>query len=387
MRRIAAALALCCGWLFAQTQPLLLQNAAQMSGMRSQGELVLRGAVKFRHDSSTFTTELARWNQNLDQVNCTGGFRFVDPGGSLSAESGVYDRRNEKAMAQGAAQLRDSADLIRLSGDRIVYDRRTSFATAEGHPRLVAIEADSSDPKALRWDTLTIDARRFEVDRNSKTARALGRVTVLRGALRVSCDSGVYRWEEETMELSGSPRAGVNDVEISGERMWIDLEKRKLRHIRVERSATGQQRAEERGTGKVQYSRVDGDTLEAWFDGMRVTGFEARGAATGRFFTDENREYVNRADGEFLRLDFRAGRPRRGKVTGNAKTVYYHFDEERLEGRNEAIGDTVLLGFSESRIDNVQIRGKSAGGAPASGIYYGERKPGAKPDSAAKARE
>ena len=42
MRRIAAALALCCGWLFAQTQPLLLQNAAQMSGMRSQGELVGR---------------------------------------------------------------------------------------------------------------------------------------------------------------------------------------------------------------------------------------------------------------------------------------------------------------------------------------------------------
>ena len=148
MKGIAAALALCCGWLFAQTQPLLLQNAAQMSGMRSQGELVLRGAVKFRHDSSTFTTELARWNQNLDQVNCTGGFRFVDPGGSLSAESGVYDRRNETAMAQGAAQLRDSADLIRLSGDRIVYDRRTSFATAEGHPRLVAIEADTRRPPA-----------------------------------------------------------------------------------------------------------------------------------------------------------------------------------------------------------------------------------------------
>ena len=308
--------------LVAQTRPLVLQSAERMSGSKTQGVLTLQGGVKFRYDDATFSTELAKWNQNLDQVNCTGGFRFDDPGGRLSAESGIYDRRNDKAMAQGAARLRDSTGNLRLDGDRIVYNRRTSVATAEGSPRLTAIEADSSDPKALRWDTLTIVARRFEVDRERKTARATGQVVAVRGDLRVWCDSGTYRWEEGAMELSGSPRAAVGDVEISGKEMLIELEKRRLRRIKVAFDATGRQRTFERRSRKTQCSQVDGDTLEAWFDGDRPKAFEARGSAVGRFYEEETGEYVNRADGAFLRLDFRAGKPSRGMVTGGAKTVY-----------------------------------------------------------------
>ena len=374
-RLLPALLALAlCGALFAQTRPLVLQSADRMSGSKTQGLLTLQGGVKFRYDDATFSTELAKWNQNLDQVNCTGGFRFDDPGGRLSAETGIYDRRNDKAMAQGAARLRDSTGNLRLDGDRIVWNRRTSLATAEGNPKLTAVEADSSDPKALRWDTLTIDARRFEVDREGKVARATGRVFAVRGDLRVWCDTGTYRWEEGTMELSGSPRAAVGDVEISGKEMRIELEKRRLKRIKVAFDVTGRQRAFDRRTRKTQCSQVDGDTLEAWFDGELPRAFEARGSAVGHFYEEERGEYVNRADGAFLRLDFRRGKPDRGEVTGSAKTVYYHFDEEALEGRNEAVGDTVELGFSPDGIRSVRIRGTASGGAPASGIYYGEKK-------------
>lgn len=356
-----------------QTRPLLLEGADHLQVSRSAGEILLRGNVRFRHDDATFTTGQAQWNRALGMVRCAGGFRFSSPQGELVAQAGLYERFIERVTADGSAELRDSLNRTRLYGHRIVYDRQRDWAEASGNARLVVIEPDSSRPGKVVWDTLVMTAHRFEVDRGVQLAKALGRVTVRRGDLNVFCDTGLYRWEEGLLDLSGSPRATLGDVRVSGERMHVELEKnqRKLKKIRVEIAAKGAQDAPDRKTNEIQHSEVDGDTLEAWFDGKQILAFEARGSAVGRFYPESRRLMIDHAKGNHLRLDFLEGEPRVGRVEGEAKTVYYHFDQGLLEGRNEAIGDTILLGFEERQLNSVRLNGAGKG-RPASGIYYGE---------------
>ncbi len=375
MRRLLLSLALLVAPLMGQTRPLLLEGADHLSVSKSEGVILLQGNVRFKHDEARFTTSRAQWDRTHDLVKCQGGFHYLSNDGELRAQSGLYERKSEQVTAEGAAELRDSLNQTLLYGNQVVYQRKEEKARAVGNARLVFIEADSSQKGVLKWDTLVITAQRFEVDRKEKTAKALRDVFVTRGDLRVWCDTGIYRWEEGVLNLLGAPRASVGDVDVSGEKMRVEMEKneRKLKRIRVEVEARGKQRALDVETNGFQNSEVDGDTIEAWFNGKEILAFEARGEAAGRFYPENRDQMVDQVKGDFLRLDFKQGEPDQGVVRGGAKTLYYHFDEERLEGRNEALGEVVFLGFDQKKLKTIRLGGAGRGKI-ATGIYYGEVK-------------
>lgn len=375
MRRLLLSLALLVAPLMGQTRPLLLEGADHLSVSKSEGVILLQGNVRFKHDEARFTTSRAQWDRTHDLVRCQGGFHYLSNDGELRAQSGLYERKNEQVTAEGAAELRDSLNQTLLYGNQVVYQRKEEKARAVGNARLVFIEADSTQKGVLKWDTLVITAQRFEIDRKEKTAKALRDVFVTRGDLRVWCDTGTYRWEEGVLNLLGSPRASVGDVDVSGGKMRVEMEKneRKLKRIRVEVEARGKQRALDVETNGFQNSEVDGDTIEAWFNGKEILAFEARGEAAGRFYPENRDQMIDQVKGDFLRLDFKQGEPDQGVVRGGAKTLYYHFDEERLEGRNEALGEVVFLGFDQKKLKTIRLGGAERGKI-ATGIYYGEVK-------------
>ena len=58
------------------------------------------------------------------------------------------------------------------------------------------------------------------------------------------------------------------------------------------------------------------------------------------------------------------------KVNGNARSIYYLYEEEEFKGVNKASGDRILLGFTEGKIETIQV----VGGAE--GTYYPPDYPG-----------
>src|SRR5690606_13970548 len=81
--------------------PLVMENADKLEGVRSTGEYVLSGNVRFRHGDLRLETQRALWQRERNRVISETAMRITNRGALLTADRGSYDRNADRAEAVG----------------------------------------------------------------------------------------------------------------------------------------------------------------------------------------------------------------------------------------------------------------------------------------------
>lgn len=348
---------------FAQTKPLIMEHADSLSVERSRGYLLLKGNVRFKHDSVQFRTERATWNKKQESVHCEGGFLFLHPKGSLKANTGEYRRKDERADALGAVVARDSSGEGAYFGERAIYDRKNEFLDLIASP---VIHRYSFDSVKKTTDTTKIEARRITYNRKTELATAYGRVRLTKGDLIVTCDTGWFDQKNGKLTLVGRPTCKLKENKLTGDSMFIVMEGERLKTVRVIRNASGTQDEKPKNGDPMKHTRVKGDTLFAEFEGDKMKRIFVSVGAIGEFWEEDLKNYVNKMSGQTLSLAFQDGQMQDARVLGSAKSTYWYTDKNRkISGRNEAIGDTIFVGFDSSKVKRLRVNGNLA-----NGVFY-----------------
>jgi lipopolysaccharide export system protein LptA len=354
--------------------PLVMENADRLEGVRSTGEYILSGNVRFRHGDLRLETQRALWERTNNRVISETPMRITNRGALLTADRGLYDRNADRAEAVGRVFMRDSAGEINATSERLDYDRVKRVAVMSGNPvarrfypsRLEYPGGDSSAiPEEILADTLTIRALKLQHNDSLGIAIAEGNVVITRRDLRIVCGRAEFRQKEDSLILYEQPVAKVEDSEIRGAVIRLGLKGEALSGLRVRGKAEALSYEKATDSTDARQSRVTGDSLFMAFRDGAVDSVEVFDQAEGTYWEVSKPEYVNRMNGDYMVLRFRDKEAREAQVLGSARSTYYHFEGDTLKGRNRAAGDTIALEFESGRIGEVLVQGR------ASGVYKG----------------
>ncbi len=357
-----------------KNEPLIMENADRFEGYRSRGEYVLSGKVRFRHGTLKLETERAVWLKDRNIVYCESGIKIVQRGAVLTGDGGNYDKNRGEAMAEGHVFMRDSSGEVEASGKSIVYKRYKHLTTLTGDPilRRFYASSDSSDSlaaksKLSKRDTLSIFGEVMTYDDSTQIAIADGKVRINRDKLRITCKKAEYHDAADSLFLIGEPLVLVDDNQVKGLVMRLGMHGEDIRSLLVKGSAQAHSVEPATDTSSARQSDLNGDSLFLTFKDKAIDSVQVFRNATGAYFDQDKPEYVNKMSGEYMVLRFAGKQIRSANVLGRAKSSYYHFEQKRLKGRNDAEGDTIDFAFKSGKIDEVQVKGE------AKGTYYGER--------------
>lgn len=345
--------------LGAQTRPLIMQHADTLTVNRSRGVMVLKGDVRFKHDSIAFNTGLAYWNKNRDVVTCENNFFFAHPQGTISARSGRYERKGQKAEAFGDVISRDSTGDAAFFGDRLLFDREKNFLDLPLRP---VVHRYFKDSLGQVVDTLKIVAQRITYDSEREVAEAMGKVTITKGKMVINCHHGIFDRQRNTLNLVGEPVCNIDGARIKGDSMFVELQNESLKSVRVVRNATGEQQ-EEFSNAPTRFTYVEGDTLFAYFQDEQIEQLFVSLQAKSKFWEKDLSNYVNTINGDKLELKFKQGELNFAQALGTAQSSYWYLDDQRVvSGRNDALGDSIFIKFDSTKVANLRIIGNRATG-------------------------
>jgi len=368
-----AGVLICAQIIFSQTQhlpnariekgsmPLIMERADSLDAMRKAGHLYLKGNVKFTHDSVEFRTERAHWDKNSDAVYSEDGFYFLYPKGNMKAKKGNYTRKNSIAVAEENAVARDSAGKGAFFGERIIYNRNEYFLEIPTQPL-----AHYYFEEKGKLDTLTIRSKTMTYDQRSQIAVAANSVVITRKDLIITGDTAFYNQKDGFLSLKGKPKCIINDYTITGDSMFVKLEKNEVEFILVVENAHGTQQTAAVSGKPAQYSDVFGDTLFLAVKNNKAQSLYVNINAKGLFYEEDLPNYVNKMNGNRMDISFDAGKMKLAEIKGNASSLLFSINNSRkVEGKNESSGDTIYVAFDSSHVSKVKVRGNLA-----SGIYY-----------------
>ncbi len=351
-----------------------MENADRLEGVRSTGEYVLSGNVRFRHGDLRLETQRALWERVRNRVTCETAMRITHHGSLLTADRGMYDREADRAQAEGNVVMRDSSGEVNATGDRLDYDRVLRVAVLSGNPvarrfyqrRLVYPEGDSTRvPEEKPADTLTIRALKLKYNDSTGVSVAEGNVVITRRDLRITCGRAEYRQKQDSLILQENPVAKVEDSEIKGKLIRMGMAGEELRGLRVRGQAEALSFEKATDSTPARNSKVTGDSLFAVFRDGGLDSVEVFTKAEGTYWEVNRPDYVNRMNGDYMVMRFRDREAREAEVLGSARSTYYHFEGDTLKGKNRAEGNVISLAFSDGKISEVLVIGK------ASGVYEG----------------
>ena len=395
--RLGAALALCAGAAGAiptgpeteRNAPLIMENADRFEGYRSRGEYVLVGKVRFRHGELRLETERAVWQKDRNIVFCESGMRISRKGALLTAERGTYDKNLGQATAQGNVFMRDSAGEVTATGQSIVYMRFKHLATLTGRPEVRRLypkkdsaRADSAKAAAPRTaargtdsgsagpDTLSIKGDIMTYDDSLQVAVADGNVRIDRDKMHITCKKAEYHDPADSLFLLGEPQVVVDDNQIKGEIMRLGMHGEDIKSLLVKGKAQAHSVEPATDTTSARQSDVKGDSLFLAFKDKAIDSVQVFKNADGAYFDLDKPAFVNKMSGDYMVLRFAGKQIASANVLGGAgpaKSTYYHFEQRRMKGKNDAEGDTLDFAFKDGKVEEVMVKGS------AKGAYYGEK--------------
>lgn len=354
--------------------PLVLDGADNFVVQGRGALVVLTGNVRFHRGDVRFRSRSAVWDRTADQVRFEGDFRLEHPSGTLTSQSGRYERSSGSAWADGRAHLADSSGRATLEAGQIRYDRAARRAEATLSPLFRRLPEPAGRPgRDTGKDTTEIRGDKLVWRETDSVAEAHGHVKLRRGSLVATCGKATMDEKTGKLLLQESPSASMAKRVLSGRSMVldIDLKRERIGKVVVLQEARGSMVGDPDSAGLVQTARVFGDTLVAEMDGDVLRNVLVVHKARGTSFTDRDTAKRDELWGDSLRLDFQAGRMKSAWIRGNARSVYHHAEKNVDKGRNEARGRTIRIAFDDGKVRRIRIDGN------AKGTFYGTepRKP------------
>lgn len=410
---------------FSQTSPLIMKHADSLAVSRKRGTLILHGRVHFVHDSVQFRTQRALWNKDNEVVQCEGGFKFTHPNGYVNADKGVYQKKDNIAIATGKVNAGDSAHTYLLTGEHLVYNRQDEIldmprdphlyqfekkkdgtedtlsvvaeriiynkkdGIAQAHEKVVIMQqevtisadhmkynkstdvAEAYDHVTLTQDDVTIFADKMNYNKKDDFAEAFDHVKMTQKDMVVTCDTGYFDRKNNWVSMKGHPTCDLKGYHLTGDSIFLVLDStgNSLKSALVIRNAHGIQEEDAKGRTPGRVTEAFGDTLYAQFENNKIERLYVNLNAHGSFYETDLKDFRNLMDGDRLDMYFRRGKMDHAVVSGKAQSTYFYVKNDRsISGKNEATGDTIHITFDAQKnaVKSLRLLGRTSA---ASGRY------------------
>jgi len=164
------------------------------------------------------------------------------------------------------------------------------------------------------------------LERPARTMIARGSVRMARSNLSAICTTAMFAVDEDLIALTGEPVVWHEGNQLTGDSIYISIEDRRLRSVRVRGHSMAVSRA----------------------DSLRRTRFDQ---LSGRHIT------MRFTDGTVHEID----------VEETATSLYYLYDESVPNGMNISSGNRIIIEFDDGVTDRIKVIGG------VEGDYYPER--------------
>lgn len=232
----------------------------------------------------------------------------------LTANELTYFREDQKSIAQGNVKIVNAKNGITIFGDLFENYKKNHYSKVTGKPRLIQIDTDRKE----KTDTLEVTAKLLESYQDTlERLIATDSVRIIRGELAAEAGHCTYYTDLDSIILQRQPfiwyaSSGSDENQVSGESIFIKLDKRKLKTVFVRDRA-------------VAISRADSLYI-------------------GRF---------NQMSGQEMTLHFADDKIQRVDVNMTATSLYYLFDKGKGNGLNKSTGDQIRMTFIDGKIDKI----------------------------------
>jgi lipopolysaccharide export system protein LptA len=327
----------------------------------------LHGNVVITQDTLTFRTEYGTYDGNSRTAASNRGIYINDGHMILRAETGNYRAGTKVAeflsnvtVEDSAAiitstrmhYLRDSALVIAWDDVRIRFKDENAWITTDSLRHYsdlkrsyfytdpifwqidtVAAAASADSTATPDLDTLSIVATRMEAHRDSSNVFLTeGDVRIVRGALAAKAEEARFLRADSLMVLRGNPVLWYDQNQITGDSIAAHVAGSELRALDVEGRAFSIARSKP----------SDADTLYP----------------PGRF---------DQTKGRRIHMDFREKKPTRIRVEETAISLYYLYDESKLNGVRRESSDLIVIDFDDGAVKTIRsLRGVE-------GTYFPEK--------------
>jgi hypothetical protein len=244
-----------------------------------------------------------------------------DSASVLTARELTYYRDEQKSFAHGNVVVTNVRNGLTITGNTLENFRKLKYSRVTQEPRVFQV-----DTAGGRRDTLSVTALLLESFQDTlERLVATDSVRILRGDMAAEAGVSTYYTGLDSIILERSPfvwystlSSGANQV--SGDTIFIKLQKRKLEKVYVRERA-------------VAISRAD----------------------------SVYRNRFNQMTGREIILTFQDDRIQSINVNTTATSLYYLFDLGRPNGMNKSSGDRVAMSFQDGKIHSISVITKVEG--------------------------
>jgi lipopolysaccharide export system protein LptA len=232
----------------------------------------------------------------------------------LTANELTYFREEQKSIAQGNVKIVNAKNGITIFGDHFENYKKNHYSKVTGQPRLIQIDKNQKE----KTDTLEVTARLLESYQDTlERLIATDSVKIIRGELAAEAGHCTYYTDLDSIILKRQPfiwytSGGSDENQVSGESIFIKLEKQKLKTVFVRERAVAISRA----------------------DSLYINRF-------------------NQMSGQEIILHFADDKIKRVDVNMTATSLYYLFDKGKGNGLNKSTGDQIRMTFVDGKIDKI----------------------------------
>ncbi len=237
---------------------------------------------------------------------------------TMTSRELTYYRDQQKSIGDGNVHIYNAENRITLIGDHFENDKAKSYSKMTINP--MAVEVDTGSDGVL--DTLIVASRVMESYQDSLPRLvANDSVTLTHGALSAKGGFSIFYTKADSIVFYKSPvvwytRAAWETTQVSGDSMFVKLNKRRLERLDVRGRAFAISRAD--SLNNFRYNQMSGQVMALYF-----------------------------ADNAIQHIE----------VDKTATVFYYAFDGKKPNGANETSGDHVSIKFLDKKVNKIKVRG------------------------------
>ncbi len=337
-------------------QPLILRHADQMHNQGSGNRMWSRlsGNVEFQHGSLTLRSQTADYYRSEQRIEFQDRVTLDVSDSRLSADRMSYRKSEQRVVVRGNVKIEHLSEHAMLTGKWGEYLRDARIAKMFGRPVLTRTDSTGRDTV-----TITSDSMRYEEEK--KKATAYGRVEIARAKARGTGEWGEFFEDSSLAFLHGSPSFVLDSNRMQGDVIRMVLNGEKLDDIFVCKNAKGFYREDPDSAGQSKVSEILGDTIHLVLDSSAVRQIRVLHKAQSASYWPGQKEFADQAWGRFIRMEMEGDIVKFVIINGNASSVYYNRERERITGKNAASGDSIQVAFDKNRVSVVHVSGAARG--------------------------
>lgn len=268
---------------------------------------VLTGRVDFEDESMSLLADYFEHHETNQMELARGNVILTEKEKSISCDELTYFGDRKFANASGNVRYFESENKVELTCQKLTYDRLSKIAVAEVNPVLTRFDEKNRAE-------VTIKARQLSHNDSTRIATAQDSARIVRRDIQATSNLCRFFLEEDRIALTGDPHVKQNQRHMTAEEIELFIENDSLRQVYLN------------GKGSMR----SGFLLEGRQAHDRLTGAE--------IWIDVQRDSVKTI-----------------RVKGQATSFYHLFEEGKVKGLNQVLGDELSINFENGEITQVTV--------------------------------